>query len=144
MHVYSMRKKGQSTRCGAAQASCQGKYSPAFKGSWLRAWTTEAMEISSLLSWQMVSCFSAGAEGNRETHLELCSAVQFVVPDLIKGCVGGSTEGKEKGDKWEEQAAALHQRALVCSMLTAEGGRTARPQVSSLSSPVGSRIQSWP
>lgn len=62
--------------------------------------------------------FSAWGKGNRETHLELCSAVQFVVPDLLKGCVGGSTEGKEKGDKWEEQAAALHQRALVCSMMT--------------------------
>lgn len=59
MHVYSMRKKEQGMRCDAAQASHQGKYSPAFKRSWLRAWITEAMEISSFLSWQMVSCFSA-------------------------------------------------------------------------------------
>lgn len=48
----------------------------------------------------------------------LCSAVQLVVADLIKGCVGGNTEGKEKGDEWGKQVAALHQRALVCSMLT--------------------------
>lgn len=66
--------------------------------------------------------------------------MQFVVPDLIKGCVGGSTEGKEKGDEWGEQAAALHQRALLCSTDGDELSRTARPQVSSLSSPVGSRI----
>lgn len=41
----------------------------------------------------------------------------LVAPDLLKGCVGGSTEGKEKGYEWGEQAAAVHQRALVCSML---------------------------
>lgn len=44
--------------------------------------------------------------------------MQLVVADLIKGCVGGSTEGKEKGDVCREQSAALHERALVCSMLT--------------------------
>lgn len=60
MHVYSMREKGLVMRCDAAQASHQGKYSPAFKGSWLRVWTAEAMEISSLLSWKIVSCFLLG------------------------------------------------------------------------------------
>lgn len=45
-------------RCGAAQASCQGKYSPAFKGSWLRAWTTEAMELPfELANGVLLFCF---------------------------------------------------------------------------------------
>lgn len=91
-------------RHDAALASLQGKYSPAFEGSWLGAPAHSHSRgranklLSELANAVLLFCLRGREERNSPGAL-LCSAASFVVPDLIKGCVGGSAEGKEKGEK---------------------------------------------
>ena len=92
-------------RHDAVLASYQGKYSPAFKGSWLRAPVHSCCrghgnnKLLFELANAVLLFYLRGREERNLPGALLCSAAGFVVPDLIKGCVGGSTEGKEKGEK---------------------------------------------
>lgn len=143
-------------RHDAALASSQGKHFPAFKGSRFRASVrSHCRGHGNKLLFELANSLAFLLEGEGREKLAwcsalLCSAAGFVVPDLIKGCVGGSAEGKEKGEKRSGGSRRQHckQRpALVCGGCCprqAGGGRSlARPQVSSsLSSPLGSEMQS--
>lgn len=102
-------------RHDAALASLQGKYSPAFEGSWLGAPAHSHSRgranklLSELANAVLLFCLRGREERNSPGAL-LCSAASFVVPDLIKGCVGGSAEGKEKGEKRVGGSRRLHCR----------------------------------
>lgn len=91
-------------RHDAALVSCQGKYSPALEGSWLGPPVhSHCRGHGNKLHFELANtvllfCLRGREERNLPGAL-LCSTAGFVVPDLIKGCVGGSTEGKEKGEK---------------------------------------------
>lgn len=53
-----------------------------------------------------------------------CSAAGFVAPDLIEGCVGGSAEGKEKGEERAGGAGGCAvNRAWVCKGMAGTNGR---------------------
>lgn len=141
-------------RHDAALASLQGKYSPAFVGSWLGAPAhSHGRGHGNKLLFEsanavLLFCLRGREERNSPGAL-LRSAASFVVPDLIKGRVGGSAEGKGKGEKRAGGAGGCAAESLGLQEVlpgTSRGSRRmARTQGSSaLPSPLGSKTQSWP